>query len=176
MSRDEPSPERAPDLAVLRSACAESRAVLDHQLAVLSDIDDKAIWSVRTAILVLGLVLSAMSIASQSRLAALPTEVTAPAVAGTGCLLATVWVGMLTYHWSFEEFGVGAEERRAVFSRPLDEPRWRLELLALGYATWIDRQERFNTYNQRLLLATHLVLSLGVSLLLIAGGLYLIGP
>jgi hypothetical protein len=27
----------------LRSACQESRAVLDHEIAILNDIDDKAI-------------------------------------------------------------------------------------------------------------------------------------
>ena len=50
------------DVDVLRSACSESRAVLDEQLQKLADIGDKAIWTVRSSVLVLGLVVSAASL------------------------------------------------------------------------------------------------------------------
>jgi hypothetical protein len=36
--------------SVLESACEESRDVLDQELSIQADIEDKAVWSVRTAV------------------------------------------------------------------------------------------------------------------------------
>lgn len=173
---DDSEPESPADIEVLRSACIESRMVLDHQLDVLSEIDDKAMWSVRTAVIVLGLLISAVSLADGESIQALPTRVFTLATAGTVSLVFTIWFGMITYHWSFEEFGVGAGERTEALMSQLDERSWRIELLKSGYTLWIERQESFNRYNHLLLLGTHLALSIGVTLLLLAGGLYLVTP
>lgn len=78
------------DIEVLRSACEESRLVLDHQLDVLGEIDDKAIWSVRTAVIVLGLVISAVSFADGSSIRTLQLPVFGFAVTGTLALVFTI--------------------------------------------------------------------------------------
>lgn len=82
---------------------------------------------------------------------------------------------MATYHWSFEEDGIATPEIDQALTNATHEREWRTGLLRTGYVIWIDQQESFNGYNQRMLLVTHLALSLGVTLLLLAGGLYLIG-
>lgn len=175
MVTDNSEPESAPDIAVLRSACEESRSVLDHQLSVLDDIDEKAIWSVRTAILVLGLLISAASFADGSAVRQAELPILGLAFAGTIGLASTIWLGIFTYHWSFEEFGIGPNERSAAVLQDGSEHRWRTHLLMTGYTPWIQRQESFNRYNQLLLFITHLLLSMGVTLLLLAGALYVIG-
>lgn len=176
MATDGEESELRADIEVLRSACSESRLVLDHQLDVLSEIDDKAMWSVRTAVIVLGLLISAASLADGESIQSLPPRVFTLATTGTVSLVFTIWFGMVTYHWSFEEFGIGAGERAEALAGQLDERSWRIELLKSGYTAWIGRQEAFNRYNHLLLLGTHLALSIGVTLLLLAGGLYLITP
>lgn len=175
MAGDDSESQSQPDIEVLRSARAESRAVSDHQLAVLAEIDEKAIWSVRTALIVLGLLISVASLAEGSTIRSVSTLVSVFAVAGTLALLFTVWFGMFTYHWSFEAFGISPQERKTALSGRVDERAWLRELLTEGYAVWIERQTSFNVYNNRFLAVTHLLLSLGVTLVITAGGLYLIG-
>lgn len=172
----ESAPQDPPtDLEVLRSACEESRVVLDYQLEVLAEIDEKAIWSVRTAIIVLGLLISVGSLTDGSAIRTLSPPVIGLATAGTLSLLFTIWFGLLAYHWSFEAFGIGPQERQAALSGRLDEREWLQMLLQDWYPEWIERQAMFNVYNNRILVGAHLLLSIGVTLVLSAGGLYLIG-
>lgn len=172
---DDAEPESHADIEVLRSTRDESRTVLDHQLDVLAEIDEKAIWSVRTAIIVLGLLISVASLTDGGTSQSTSFLVSSLAVSGTLALLFTVWFGMFTYHWSFEAFGIGPRERTVALSGGIDERAWLNALLRDGYPVWIERQTIFNVYNNRFLAITHLLLSLGVSLVIAAGGLYLIG-
>lgn len=175
MTGEPSSQDPPPDLEVLRSACEESRVVLDYQLDVLGEIDEKAIWSVRTAIIVLGLLLSVGSLADGSTIRTLSSPVIGLATAGTISLLFTIWFGLLAYHWSFEAFGIGPLERQRALSGSVNEQEWLQMLLRDWYPDWIERQTVFNVYNNRILVGTHLLLSIGVTLVLSAGGLYLIG-
>lgn len=175
MTGHDPRAESDHDIQVLRDVCAEARVVLDHQLAVLGEIDDKAIWSVRTAVIVLGLLISAGSVADSASIRDLDRTVVTLAGVGTLALVFTIWFGMVTYHWSFEEEGIGPTEIAASLRSGTDERQWRQDLLRTGYFVWIDQQSTFNEYNQRMLLITHLTLSTGISLLLAAGSLYIIG-
>src|SRR6056297_198841 len=95
---DEDTPMNEKDTTkALRSACQESREVLDYQLSVQDDIDDKAIWSVRTAVLVLGLLLSAGSLGDISQFLSFPWYVHGLAGFGIGLLLLSVYFGIGTY-------------------------------------------------------------------------------
>jgi len=85
--RESGDDEEVSDLGVLRSACSESRAVLDEQLQKLADIGDKAIWTVRSSVLVLGLLVSAASLGDAETLRELPapSSSSSPPVASVRC-------------------------------------------------------------------------------------------
>jgi hypothetical protein len=55
------------DVEVLRSGREEARLVLDHQLQVLNDLQEKAIRTVKIAGVILGLVLSAGTLPGAER-------------------------------------------------------------------------------------------------------------
>ncbi|MFB6137657.1 MAG: hypothetical protein ABEJ42_04870 [Halobacteriaceae archaeon] len=55
-----------PDPAVLDLALRESRHVLDHQIQQLERIDDKIMRTVRTGVLLLGILLSSAAFAVDS--------------------------------------------------------------------------------------------------------------
>lgn len=153
----------------LRSACEESRAVLDHEIAILNDIDDKAIWTVRTAVLIIGLVVSAASITG-NRGVSTPTPVKVSAGLGVSVLLASLVSGVMTYSIAAPEPGISAQYRTAVLDEDIPEREWRRELLE-GYNRWIAQMQLVNERNGYYLFVTQSLLLLGVLLLSVAGGL-----
>lgn len=161
--------EKPDSTATLRSACAESRAVLDHEIDILNDIDDKAIWTVRTAVIIVGLVVSAASIAGNQGVSP-PLSVKVTAGAGVAVLLATMGSGVLTYSISAPEPGISAQYRTAVLNEAISERAWRRELLE-GYNRWIAQMQLVNEKNGFYLFLTQTLLLVGVVLLAVAGGL-----
>lgn len=138
MAGDERDAE-ASDVEVLRSACAESRAVLDDQLAELADIGDKALWTVRTSMIVLGVVVSAASLADAATLRRLHEAVPVLGLFGV-CLLLTASVyGLGTYFGADRVRGISPEFRRRA-RNGLAEHDWRILLLD-GYDGWIEEME-----------------------------------
>lgn len=159
----------AGSIGTLRSACGESRAVLDHEIDILNDIDDKAVWTVRTAVLVVGLVVSAASITGNRGLS-LPTPVKVSAGLGVSVLLGAMVSGVMTYAISAPEPGISAQYRAAVLDGTIPEAQWRRELLD-GYDRWIAQMQDVNEKNGYYLFVTQTLLLLGVVLLSVAGGL-----
>lgn len=56
------------DLEALRTAHTEARTVLDHQIELLNDSDDKAMRTVRITLLIIGLIVSIASVVDVSGL------------------------------------------------------------------------------------------------------------
>lgn len=156
-------------IETLRSACEESRAVLDHEIGILNDIDDKAIWTVRTAVIITGLVVSAASIARNQGVSP-PVLVKISAGLGVVVLLFTMVSGVMTYSISAPEPGISAQYRTAVLNEGISEEEWRRELLE-GYNRWIAQMQLVNEKNGYYLFLTQMLLLLGVLLLAVAGGL-----
>lgn len=161
--------EKPDSTATLRSACEESRAVLDHEIDILNDIDDKAIWTVRTAVIIVGLVVSAASVTGNQGVSP-PLSVKVTAGAGVAVLLATMGSGVLTYSISAPEPGISAQYRTAVLNETISERAWRRELLE-GYNRWIAQMQLGNEKNGFYLFVTQASLLVGVLLLAVAGGL-----
>lgn len=159
--------EKVDSTGTLRSACRESRAVLDHEIAILNDIDDKAIWTVRTAVVITGLVVSAASIAGNQGVAP-PLSVKLSAGFGVGVLLMTMVSGVMTYSISAPEPGISAQYRTAVLNESIPGEQWRRELLE-GYNRWIAQMQLVNERNGYYLFVTQSLLLLGVLLLAVAG-------
>lgn len=124
---------------VLRSACSESRAVLDDQLDELADIGDKALWTVRTSLIVLGIVVSTASLANAETLRRLHEAVLALWLLGV-CLLLTASVyGLGTYFGADRARGISPEFRRRA-RNGLSNRDWHVLLLD-GYDGWIEEME-----------------------------------
>lgn len=172
--REEPSgrPSRKPDSSVLESACDESREVLDYQLSVQEDIDDKAIWSVRTAVLVLGLLLSAGSLGGVSQFLVLPWYVHGLAGSGVTLLLLSVFFGIGTYTMTETYPGISHQQRIRAQQENYDYEEWKLHLL-LNYQWSITGQEAWNERNGFYLFITHVCLLAGATVIVISGAISL---
>lgn len=162
-----------PEPAVLRSACEESRAVLDEQLAKLEDIGDKAIWTVRSAILVLGLVVSAASLGDAATLRRLHAGALGLAALGTLSLLVACGFGLGTYFGMNRVTGIGSDYRRFAASDTPAEAAWLLALLH-GYDDWIREVAGATDRSGTNLLRAQLAFLTGVLSLVSAGILSLI--
>lgn len=156
------------DAEALESACEESQRVLDHQLSVQEDIDDKAIWTVRTAILVLGLLLSAGSLGNLTAFLNLPWYVHGLTGVGVSLLLFSVVFGIATYTMTQTYPGVSRPQTAKAYRGDYDYEQWQSELL-LNYRLSITGQEAWNEYNGLYLFITHVLLLTGTTAIVIAG-------
>lgn len=133
-----PSSDDSSDVEVLRSACKESRAVLDDQLRELSDISDKALWTVRTAMIVLGVVVSAVSLGNTNAIDGGRGWFKFPLLAGISFLLSLSVYGLGTYFGASRVSGIGADFRRRARTGQPTETEWRHDLLR-GYDNWTSK-------------------------------------
>lgn len=166
---DQPRPTDS-DIEALRSACEESRAVLDQEIAVLNDIDDAAVWTVRIAAILIGFVVSAASVASSQAVSPLSTTVRIVTGAGVVTLLLAIFAGIATYSISMPNPGIGHEYRAEVLNEAYTEREWRVLLLE-GYQQWIAEMQQENRKHGLYLAVTQLLLLTGAILLAAAGGL-----
>lgn len=155
------------DTAALRLTREESRAVLDHRLAELTDLDDKAMWTMRTAVILLGILASAAGIAGQTTVTSRSPATSASFGLGILGLFLTLIVGVGTYSVSITTPGVGGSHRREVRTASYTEQEW-LETLLDAYDEWIAEMERSTDENARLVFWAQALLGLSLGLLFIA--------
>lgn len=152
---------RESDASIVRE---EARWVLDGQVAVLRETDRKAMATARVVAVILGLLLSAASLAD------------APAdslnrwhVAGTASLLGSLLVAVLTYSVDRPSLGVGSGYLDRVEQTIDSEGSVETELLQ-RYADWIaDNNEEIGS-NSTYLLVSQWLLVLGLTA--VAVGMY----
>jgi hypothetical protein len=145
--------EDVSDLEALSLTREESRAVLDRKLKALDEIDAKAMHTGRTAVVILGLVISALALLQRGG----PTQFgIAPelvAGAGTLCLLLAIVTGVVTYTASGVPAGISQSYREDVRDGGFDEVDWLLVLLG-GYDQWVEGVDRAIQRKERHLLRT----------------------
>lgn len=163
---------RRSDTEVLESACEESRRVLDYQLSVQEDIDDKALWSIRTAVLVLGLLFSAGSLGDISQFLTLPWYVHVLAGSGVSLLLLTVYFGIGSYTMTETYPGISHRQRIKSHQGSYDYEEWYADLL-LNYQWSITGQKSWNERNGFYLFVTHVCLLGGTTSIVSAGAIAL---
>lgn len=156
------------DTAALETVRTESRHVLSEQLRLLNDIDDKAMRSVRTSVILLGLVVSAVQLGNSSlavtKLGPWPFGF---GMTGVCLLLLSVLTGVQTYSVSRPAFGVSDEHRADVVEGNYSEHEW-LRFQLREYDQWIDSATQMNDENAVLLHATLSSMVLGVLSLLVS--------
>ena len=127
---------RTTDPTVLDDACTEARTVLDHQIDLNDDIDDK---SMRTArIITVSLSIVAGIVSSQSA-AALPNLLNGLMSAGVLLAVLSLVVLVISYFASEPKLGPGSDYLETNILN--DEPsrqQYRKELLE-AYSVWIDQ-------------------------------------
>lgn len=162
----EQPPAEAVDTEALETVRVESRKVLSEQIRLLNDIDDKAMRSVRTAVLFIGLVVTAVQISDDptafAELDAWPFRL---AVGGVSFLLTSVLLGIYTYSVSEPEFGVSDGHRNDVVQGGFSRHEWLVFQLN-EYDEWTDSMSEVNEQNATLLHGTLVATVLGVVSLL----------
>lgn len=162
------------DIEALRVSREESRAVLDHRLSLLNDLDDKAMRTVRTAVILLGILASAAGIAGPEALAQLSTLVSIFLIAGMAGLFGTIFAGLGTYTSSDMEFGIGDVHRSDVRDFRYSEREY-LELILYGYDDWIAEMRRINASNAESVFWTQVLLMISLFCIATAGALLVLG-
>lgn len=163
-SDDEPSNDLSypSDIRSLRVTHEEARTVLDHQISILNDIDNKATKTVRITALILGIVVSAPSIIKNPN-----TYINTFTEWGVVGLVLSIALGMFTYSTSSPDLGPNSEDINRLLDNKYREDKW-LVLLLDSYEDWIDRTQRVNRFNGVYLALTQI--SLIMSLILLAIG------
>lgn len=144
--------------------------MLDHQIALLNELDDRALRTARTSVVVLGILVSAFGIAGRDTVGDLPLVVQVFGVLGVILLSMTVLVGIALYSSTDITFGIGDAHREELANTSYTEREW-LRLLPDEYADWSETMEILNETNAERLLFAQLCLSTALLSLLSAVGL-----
>jgi hypothetical protein len=117
----------------------ESRVVLDHQISLLDDIDDKAARTVRITVLSVGAVLGAASLGGDAGV----SFTTAYLSWGVAYLIASIALGMKTYNVSDPVLGPSSNDLRQLLTLEQERARQR-QLIDNGFTRWIDEMDTLN--------------------------------
>jgi hypothetical protein len=150
--------------AAYRSMLDESRAVLDHQIEFLNQMDDAALRTVRTAVIVIGIVVSAASLGSGDRLGTLGSGSVGLAIGGICSLLFSIVLGVYTFRRSNATLGPSEDFALEVRHEEYDESEW-YDLLLQGYHEWHGEMRTELAENAMHLYAVQGLLLLGMLLL-----------
>ncbi|PSP37988.1 hypothetical protein BRC71_08430 [Halobacteriales archaeon QH_7_65_31] len=165
---DEDVPAEEVDLQALEIVRQESREVLTEQIRLLNDIDDKAMRSVRTAVLFIGLVISAIQLSNQpvtfNQIGSWPFRL---ASGGLTSLLISVLLGIYTYSVSKPDLGVSEDHRTDVVQGAFSKGEW-LRFQLDEYDEWTDNMNTMNTKNAVLFHSSLAAAVLGIFSLLLS--------
>ena len=134
------------DVEALHVTREGSRAVLDHQVSLQKDLDDKALRTVRLALVLVALVVSVAQLMEPSQLTALDIGTLLSVGTGVLGLSIAVFIGLGVYVETDVPFGVGPGHRREVTSQAYSEMEW-LEVLLAEYDRWTDDARAANGVN-----------------------------
>lgn len=158
------------EVEALRATREEAREVLNYKLDLLDSLDDKATWTARTAVVVLGVLISGVGATGSSGVAAAGTWVFAFGALGVTLLLGSVVVGVAAATDSEVNPGPGRSFRREVREERYDEREWNATLLD-GYDEWIETAEDVTATNRSQLLVAQTSLVAAFLALVLAVGL-----
>jgi hypothetical protein len=156
-------------------ALEEGRRTIDKQNEILNNIDDKAARILRINLVIVGLILTGLSIATGAGRQTEPVQqllldtINIYTQLGLLALLLSTGVAALTYSASALRIGVSGESlRRIVFEGDIPD-RKRLRGLTRSYSNWIEQNYRTNAYNAPLATLTLSCLVYAVVLFTLGG-------
>lgn len=135
----------------------ELRAVLEAQQSAMTDIDDKAMRTVRITAVLVGVVVPAIGLAAVTLQPLL-------AFFGVSALVLSILAGVLTYGESDLVLGPSGEYAVSVAMDDPDDLGWELDFL-IELASWTEQNAADIEYNGRLLFYTQALFVVGIVLL-----------
>lgn len=128
------------------NACEEARYTLDHQIEKIHKEDKKAVGVFRINLLIIGLLLSALTITTRSNSPPLGELINAHTVLGTFAIGTSSLIAAMTYTSSEFQMGVGSPVIRDVATGKMTTKEFD-EKLGEKYANWIRRNQVVHQYN-----------------------------
>lgn len=140
----------------LQVGYSEARTVIDSQRDVFSDVDEKAIRTVRLNALIMGVVVGAAQLAGATIFHfPIPTG-------GTICLFLSLGAGLITYSESDLYLGANRAYIERLIANEFEADRWETDLL-IRMGDWMAANQRVIQWNGRLLFVTQTLLFLGIT-------------
>lgn len=152
-------------------ALREARRQLDNQVQIVEGIDDKAMRTVRTAVLILGFVASTLGIAGPDALRGLSLIPLLLLSFGVLCLFTAALTGIGTY--AFTEYTLGISIDEMQHDPDVGRTEWLDEALA-SYEQLIGSLEGKLNDNSEFVVEAQFALLAGVSSLLIGASMTLV--
>lgn len=160
--------EYSADKEALQVVREESREVLSERIHLLSDIDDKAMRTVRTSVLFIGLVISAVQVSNGSFSTVSADSMSFQiGVAGVSFLVLSIILGVYTYSASEPDLGISDDHRTDVVEGEFTEREWLLFQLG-EYNEWTGNMQSLTKKNVIWLHLTLFTATAGVVALLIS--------
>lgn len=134
-------------------AIEETRRTIDYQYRTLADVDSKASRLLQINLVVVGLVLTGLSVSVGSPSLSSGPLVNSYTATGVTLLLVSTVLAGVTYTATKLRIGVDADTVRQMLSGELSDGQIDRGL-AKSYARWIEENERSGRTNARLISAT----------------------
>lgn len=165
---DEPvSPE------VLKEASRASREVLNHRINLVFQMDEIAMHTVRTSIILIGILVSAAGITGTEGIAGLSIHSVVAFGLGGFLLILTIFYGIAMLTISDYSFGISRYQRDRAREQQVTEIEWYRTMLG-SYDEWIEDMRETNESNANVLLITLLLFTSGTTLIAL-GAAYMVG-
>lgn len=163
-----------PDLKTLQMACEEGQRTFEYQVERLQEIDSKAIEILKANLLIIGVLVTALSIAIQAGVD-VSGVVNLFTLTGAALLLASTGLAGVTYNASNIRGGVGKSAIEQTLSEGYTEQEF-YEVLARSYGEWIAYNSEVTAANDILVTIT-VIFVIDAFILLTAGiGVAFVGP
>lgn len=157
----EDAPAHASSWYVRDALRAEARETIDQQIAWVNGIDDKAMRTLRFNVLILGGLISGVSVLLDRNIIDKLEEVTDPfLVTGVLALVGSTALAALTYTASSMKVGLSSDDIQSVHKGDLSEKEYHDKLMT-SYEQWIHANRRTIALNSDLVTFTILLLVYG---------------
>lgn len=154
--------------SALKTSIDEARQTLDSQIENLSDIDEKASKILRINVLIIGVILSALTLSSNQN-TPVRESINIYLLIGFAFLIVSTATAGLTYTSSSLRIGMSKSDIVTMFKEDLDSEELD-HILSKSYAQWIRSNQSTEILNSFYSTSTILLLVFGVSFLTL--GLY----
>ncbi|WP_049937887.1 hypothetical protein [Haloplanus natans] len=156
------------EMAGLEASLEEARRFLDEQLSSIDNVDGKAIQLFQVVTVLVGLLLSLLSFVYGGRAADALQLLNPVTLAGIAVLVGAMAAAAITYSTGEYHAGIGPEDLRWIATGGYEDGEFRRGLyddLLLGYADWIEANQRANERQGVFITVTILAIIYGVALL-----------
>lgn len=169
----QPENPETSDVEAFESVVDESRAILDHQIAFLNQMDDAALRTVRTSVIVIGIVVSAAGLAPNDSVGSFNVVSFVSGLLGVASLSGSIILGVYTYRRSNATLGPSRDFADEVRNERYSRIGW-YDLLLEGFDEWQTEMREELEENAEWLLVVQASLLVGIVLLALSVALILI--